>query len=573
MKTKVVGRLITIILLLIIILGGVFAYLYFGTDLLKSNGQLFLKYLGQAFYVQDGFVDSQLTEYSKKKYNGKYEDSGTFSTEIDISGIDEETLQTINDFNITYSGKIDNTTRKNEQNITLNYSDDVNFPFNYKYANETLGLQSDYVSSKYIGIENNNLKEFVEKFGVTDTTEIPDTIDLFSAFTNQETINFTDEEREQLTNTYSSILQEKLGGKEFTKTKENDVTSYSVSITNQEIKDLIRTILETVKNDSILMPKMEQMFKDILDTMNQTSDNEVTVQSMIQEIIDDMNNVDSNSDEGTNTITVSQTNKKLSAITLTVNDTSTNVELKITKTNDSGNLTYGMEMNATDIETQENVRYFYTAGYQGLEELASVNENYQFGIIRTMDGEEQKMIYNLNCTDTFNDGLTIEDYAEDEIQLLNDYDAEQITTLMMTIVERINEVNTMQMEKIGFSEYGNPILYTFPLTSIGLLTYNQAADVVNESSMSEVEMNAFNAKFEQYEGVQSGSTVRALLQSVIANNISEMNGDRKVEVSGVVTMSKDDTSVPTDEINTGSTYNVELQYTEGLVSGIIITEQ
>ena len=573
MKTKVVGRLITIILLLIIILGGVFAYLYFGTDLLKSNGQLFLKYLGQAFYVQDGFVDSQLTEYSKKKYNGKYEDSGTFSTEIDISGIDEETLQTINDFNITYSGKIDNTTRKNEQNITLNYSDDVNFPFNYKYANETLGLQSDYVSSKYIGIENNNLKEFVEKFGVTDTTEIPDTIDLFSAFTNQETINFTDEEREQLTNTYSSILQEKLGGKEFTKTKENDVTSYSVSITNQEIKDLIRTILETVKNDSILMPKMEQMFKDILDTMNQTSDNEVTVQSMIQEIIDDMNNVDSNSDEGTNTITVSQTNKKLSAITLTVNDTSTNVELKITKTNDSGNLTYGMEMNATDIETQENVRYFYTAGYQGLEELASVNENYQFGIIRTMDGEEQKMIYNLNCTDTFNDGLTIEDYAEDEIQLLNDYDAEQITTLMMTIVERINEVNTMQMEKIGFSEYGNPILYTFPLTSIGLLTYNQAADVVNESSMSEVEMNAFNAKFEQYEGVQRGSSVRALLQSVIANNISEMNDDRKVEVSGVVTMSKDDTSVPTDEINTGSTYNVELQYTEGLVSGIIITEQ
>ena len=52
-----------------------------------------------------------------------------------------------------------------------------------------------------------------------------------------------------------------------------------------------------------------------------------------------------------------------------------------------------------------------------------------------------------------------------------------------------------------------------------------------------------------------------------------MNGDRKVEVSGVVTMSKDDTTVATEEIQTGSTYNVELQYTEGLVSGIIITEQ
>ena len=47
MKTKVVGRLVTIILLLILILGGIFAYIYFGTDLLKSNGQLFFKYLGQ----------------------------------------------------------------------------------------------------------------------------------------------------------------------------------------------------------------------------------------------------------------------------------------------------------------------------------------------------------------------------------------------------------------------------------------------------------------------------------------------------------------------------------------------
>ena len=84
-------------------------------------------------------------------------------------------------------------------------------------------------------LENNNLKEFVEKFGVTDTTEIPDTIDLFSAFTNQETINFTDEEREQLNNTYSSILQEKLGGKEFTKTKENVVTIDNIIIPISEI--------------------------------------------------------------------------------------------------------------------------------------------------------------------------------------------------------------------------------------------------------------------------------------------------------------------------------------------------
>lgn len=573
MKTNAIKKIIIIVLIAILILGGIFAYLYFGTDLLKTNGQLFFKYLGQIVDVQDGFFDSQLTQYFNKKYTGKYEDSGEFSVDINMSGMDSEMLQTVNDFNIEYSGKIDNTTRKNEQDISINYSSDVNFPLKYKYANETLGLQTDYVSSKYIGIENNHLKEFVEKFGVTDTTDFPDTIDFFSNFTKQETVNLTEEEREQVINTYTGILQEKLGEKEFSKSEEKGVTSYSVQITNQEIKDLMLTFLETLKNDQIMMPKMEEMFKEILDNvnMNQSTNEEVTVQSVIQQVIDNINS--SEVEEGTNTITVSQTDRKLSAITMVTTNTTSTTELKITKTSNQGNLTYGMEMNVTDSETQDNMRYFLTASYQGLEQLTSVNEIYQYGITGTMDGQEQRMIYNLNCTDTFNDGITIEDYTENEIQVLNDYDREQILTLMMAIAERINEVNTMQMEQIGFSEYGNPLLFAFPLTSMPLLIYNQASDAVNESSMSEVEMASFNSQFTQYAGEQRGTVVRSLLQTILSNNMIETDENRKVEVSGVITMTKDDTVAPTDEINTGSTYNVEIQYNEGLVSQIIITEQ
>lgn len=568
MKAKTIEKLIIIVIVLIFILGGIFAYLYFATDVLKTNAQLFFKYLGQMVDEQDGFIDNQLTEYSKKKYTGKYEDSGKFYMDVNISGMDSEVLQTLNDFNIEYSGKIDNTTRKNEQDISLNYSSDVNFPFKYKYADETLGLQTDYVSSKYVGIENRNLKQFIEKFGVTDTTEFPDTIDFFSNFTNQETITYTNEEREQITNTYKSILEGKLGQKEFTKTKENNTESYSVEITNQELKDLILTVLETLKNDQILMPKMEEATKEIIENMNANSTEEITIQNIIQGIIDDINA--SEIDEGTNIITVSQIDKKLSSIAIKNDQT----ELKITKTNTQGTLTYGIEINMLDVETQESMRYFLTASYQGLEQLASVNETYQYGLVGTMNGQEQKMVYNLNCTDTFNDGITIADYAEDEIQKLNEYDAEQIVTLITSIVERIGQVNTMQMEEIGFSEYGNPLLFASPLTSLSMLIYNQASDVVNESSMSEVEMEAFNQRFMQYEGEQSGTTVRALLQTVISNNVGETDENRKIEVSGDITLTKEDTKVPTEDVNTGSMYNVQMQYNdEGIISQIIITEQ
>ena len=567
MKAKRIKILIMILIIVIVLLGGIFAYLYFATDVLKTNQQLFFQYLGQLGANEEGFLDNNLTAYFEKKKTGKYQDSGKFYVDINMSNVDTDMLSTVNDFNIEYSGQIDNTARKNEQDISINYSNDVNFPIKYKYANETVGLQTDYVSSKYIGIENSNLKEFAEKLGITDTESIPDSIDFYAQSENENIFNFTEEEKEQIISTYKTIIEEKLANKEFGKTEENGVTNYSVEITNQEAKDLILACLEKLKTDTILLPKIEEALEETLTIANQSSTEEITVQDVIQEYIDNLNEAEVQ--EGTSIITVSQMNKMLTGITVQIEES----ELKITKTNTQGILTYTIEINAKDTESEDNVRYFMSASYQGLEQLTSVNETYQFGIIGTIDGTEQKMVYNLNCTDTFKDIINIEDFGEDEIQTLNEYDGEQLATLMMNIGERIEQVNSMQMEQIGFSEYGNPMLYAFPLTSMPILIYNQASDAINESSMSEVEMSTFNSKFTQYEGVQSGTTVKSLLQTILSNNMVGTDENRKVEVSGVVTMTKDDTEAPTGEINSGSRYNVEIQYNEGLVSEVVITEQ
>lgn len=567
MKTKSIKLSIVILLVLIIILGGVFAYLYFATDVFKTNQELFFKYLGQLVASEEGFVEDNLTAYFEKKRTGKYEDNGNFYVDIDMSGVDDDMLATVNDFNIEYSGKIDNTTRKNEQDISINYSSDVNFPIKYKYANETLGLQTDYVSSKYIGIENSNLKEFAEKLGVTDTESIPDSIDFYAQTENENVFNFTEEEKQQIINTYKTIFEEKLANKEFGKTEENGATNYSVEITNQEAKEMIVSCLETLKTDNIILPKIEEVLAQSLEIANQSSTEEITIQDVIQAYIDELNQT--NIEDGSSVITVSQTNRKLTGITVQIEG----MEFKITKTNAQGTLAYTMEVNMQDTESGDNIRCYVTASYQGLEQLSSVNETYQFGITGTMDGAEQKMVYNLNCTDTFKDDINIEDFGENDIQVINEYNGEQIAVLMTTIGERIQEVNAMQMEQIGFTEYGNPMLYAFPILSLNMLIYNQATDVVNESSMSEVEMSTFNSRFTQYEGTQRGTAVRSLLQMVLSNNLSQTDENRKVEVSGVVTMTKDATEVSIDEIQTGSTYNVELQYNEGVVSAIVITEQ
>ena len=573
MKTKTIGKLIIILIVVILMLGGVFAYLYFGTDLLKTNEQLFFKYLGQLVDSENGFIDSKLTEYTNKKMTGKYEDNGQFSVNIDMTGMDEDVLATVNDFNITYSGQIDNTARKNEQEISINYSDDVNFPVKYKYANETLGLQTEYVSEKYICIENSNLKEFAEKLGMTNTDDIPDTIDFFATDSSQ-AITFTDDEKEQLKNTYQPVLEGRLDGKEFTKSEDGGTTNYSVEISNQEMIDIVSALLETLKNDQILLPKLEQSLQEDLDMMNQSSTEEVTIQSLIQDIIDQLG--ESQVQDGTTIVTVSQTDRMLSGITV---EFSENEMIKLTKTNSQDTLTYRIEIVSPNEAQQTSVTMYFNASYQGLEQLASVNENYEMGVSTTENGEEQNLTYTLNCTDTFNDGINIEDYGEDEIEVLNEYDGEQMATLFTAIGQRITEVNASQMEEIGFSEYGNPMLYLFPKIAMVSMAY-QASNAIEENNMGDaeealdnVEIQLFNQKFAQYEGTQRGTTVMSLLQAVVSNNVSETDDNRKVEVTGDITMSKDATEVPRDSIDTASTYNVQLEYTEGLVSQIIITQE
>ena len=566
MKTKTIGKLIIILIVVILMLGGVFAYLYFGTDLLKTNEQLFFKYLGQLVDSENGFIDSKLTEYTNKKMTGKYEDNGQFSVNIDMTGMDEDVLATVNDFNITYSGQIDNTARKNEQEISINYSDDVNFPVKYKYANETLGLQTEYVSEKYIGIENSNLKEFAEKLGMTNTEDIPDTIDFFATDSSQ-AITFTDDEKEQLKNTYQPVLEGRLEGKEFTKSEDGSTTNYSVEIANQEIIDIVSALMETLKNDQILLPKLEQTLQEYIDMMNQSSTEEITMQSMIQDIIDQLG--ESQVQDGTTIVTISQTNSRLSGIAFTFGE---NEMIKLTKTNDQDTLNYRIEMVLPNEEQQTSVTMYFNASYQGLDQLASVNEIYEIGVMATEDGEEQNMIYTFNCTDTFNDGINIEDYGEDEIEVLNEYDSEQMATLFTAIGQRIVEVNASQMEEIGFTQYGNPILYAFPITSIGLIS-NHRIETAGEDELANVEIQLFNQKFAQYEGTQRGTTVMSLLQAVISNNASATDDSRKVEVTGDINMTTDATEIPRESIDTSSTYNVQLEYTEGLVSQIIITQE
>ena len=122
------------------------------------------------------------------------------------------------------------------------------------------------------------------------------------------------------------------------------------------------------------------------------------------------------------------------------------------------------------------------------------------------------------------------------------------------------------------------ILIAIVLISIGVFVLRQGQEAVDSVNMSETEMLAFNSKFTSYEGKQRGSNVNALAQTVLSNNVAAAaegsTSTKGVEMTGKgINISADGkTNTDTTVESTGAYYTVKIEYKNGLVSKISVTE-
>ena len=96
------------------------------------------------------------------------------------------------------------------------------------------------------------------------------------------------------------------------------------------------------------------------------------------------------------------------------------------------------------------------------------------------------------------------------------------------------------------------------------------------NDMSDYALEQYNSQFTIYEGDSvRDSTVRALYQAVLANNLTKDSEDRQVSISGVVTLNKEDTQMPEqiNEISNQKTYSIKMIYNKyGKIESIHIEE-
>ena len=272
--------IIVLIILSLLIIATSLVMIYLKTDLFKNEEQLFYKYAGQKLEAFDMLEEASIKEYFQKKQTTPHENEGKYTLSIQSNDFsNKEIIDKLDEISISFSGKTDPQNNKIEQNISLNYSDNVNFPIQYVQNKDIIGLISDPVVNKYVGIKNENLKELMQKLGASDTTDIPDKIgEMQEEQKTEEEIKQGEEEAKKIKDTYLNIIKDNINEENYSKIKDGENVGYSLKLTYAEIKNIYIKILEQLKQDEIILSKISN---------EETEISKEDFQNQVQELIDE----------------------------------------------------------------------------------------------------------------------------------------------------------------------------------------------------------------------------------------------------------------------------------------------
>ena len=506
-KSKKIVVILIIVVLLILITGGIL-FAYFTTDIFRGNKELFFKYFAQIASAEDGFIENSVKQYYEKKTTNSYTNEGNFTVNATDSTV--VNIDNLNNFNINFSGQTDNTNSKMEQDISINYSDSVTFPVIYRKIGNQVGLQTDYVGSRFINVETDKISDFSgEQIGAIQN--------IGNVVTDAEKVKNISFSQEEL-NSYMDILQN-IGDDKFSNVNDANGTGYQLSLSGDELKDILVQLLEALKNDQVTLDKLNGYIKEIRNSANITSNN-------IDELIQNIQNNNELSNESFN-VTVYKNGGRTSKITISLNEAK--IDIQKVANNNSVQYDISVDLNYNN----DNLKITGKINYDGLEGQ-NVKETYELGL------ESGAKVYNYKIENNvgFTDSVTVEDFTTDNSTVLTNYDNDTVNNFLATVEQRLVEVNTAQMQELGITEDQNPIMHLIPTLGI----YTDMINSLSESQVSEEDVATFNQKFEVYESTNlQGVTVRGLFSTIELNNeqedetrqIKEMNfNGEEYEVNG-----------------------------------------
>lgn len=582
------GNKILIIVLVAIavlaILGGVFAYMFFCTDIFRTSQELFAKYLTQNIdELGQTLKLDKFDEIENKLSQNKYEESITISyteaEETEPNGT--ATIDIQNDpINQKIYGILSLATQKPEETLQVEYMKE----------NDTHSLRFTNAVKQFISVENSNLQDLATKLGIDEDyiNQIPDQIDFEQSFPLEE-LKVSEEEKNTETNKYINIIYNNIPAEKYAKSKNKVITvngktittnAYTLTLTNKDIKNIVVKLLETLQQDEIILSKLQVILSKLkeLDETFQEFDAETLKESYIeaiQELITQLNEEEATEEKN---IIITVYEQKGKTVRIKIEQELEYITLDTTEVDGKTQI----DLNYTSID-EENTQL--SSGIRFIKE----NENKLTIELNNIEGEEQQSIklnielvenannINLKITIDDEDGQTafIRDINfVEEIDykvtldnsnnvVLNQLSQEQISSIFTLVGEKLNSEYVEQFEAEHLAPFK---IIVEPIMTAILLNEMSGAFDTDEmtNTFDENEKAQFNGKFQVYEGTITGAQLEKILDEVLESNQLET----QLLTGHIVVVTGD-----TIAISKNKYYNVECQMDDdGWVNEIIVTE-
>ena len=304
------------IIVIIIIITGILLYL--NTDMFKSNKTLFFKYFGKnSENIKEIEEIFESTEYEKNLQNNKYTDDINIKVNYtnNLQTTSEDNSNTINNVKLLIKGEEDKNNKysykdfklekdKNIATNTENQSSSENsnesnnkeqniMEVEYIKNDNNYGIRFSDLFKQYLLVENNNLKDLFRKIGYSEQEleNVPDSIEINDITLSD--IKFTEDEIKQLSEKYSEIINKKVSKEKFEKNSKQVITineknittnAYILKLTNEELNNLYVDLLESLKQDEIILNKIESIQNKINSININSSESKDLKESFTEEI-------------------------------------------------------------------------------------------------------------------------------------------------------------------------------------------------------------------------------------------------------------------------------------------------
>lgn len=602
------------IIVIIIIITGILLYL--NTDMFKSNKTLFFKYLGKSSEnIKEIEEIFESTEYEKNLQNNKYTDDINIKVNYtnNLQTTSEDNSNTINNVKLLIKGEEDKNNKysykdfklekdKNIATNTENQSSSENsnesnnkeqniMEVEYIKNDNNYGIRFSDLFKQYLLVENNNLKDLFRKIGYSEQEleNVPDSIEINDITLSD--IKFTEDEIKQLSEKYSEIINKKVSKEKFEKNSKQVITineknittnAYILKLTNEELNNLYVDLLESLKQDEIILNKIESIQNKINSININSSESKDLKESFAEEIdlqIEKINKTNIGNQE-TKIIVYENSGK---TIRTAIQGKDYEINFDYINTQDEKNIelivkkdeieTYNIKLKKDkdgiklDIYSNDETNPIKISLEQNKNEADkkcsnNINLKYENANSKLEVSAEQE----INIVDNFENENTLN--AQNSI-LLNGLEKEQLQAVLNQVSEEVQQKINSISEEVKINDIQEI------LESLGIINKQQN---IEAGGITETEKNRFNSKFEILKGEElDNENVLKVVEAVKDNIINaqvDTNEEIKIEISS--NESNQDIEKSLEEYikkEKDKKYDIKIEYDEDteLVKYIIMT--